>query len=108
MSSNIGLSFKSWWWIERGDRDSWLSGSLEWVIGSWLVCIGLKGIGYGWNGGSKCGSSEEEFRCSYDIIHQIRIIWMHIQLDNSQHMTNAILERHRETCQEHDIALHFR
>ena len=68
MSSNIGLSFKSWRWIERWDRDSWLSGSLEWAIGCQMVHIRLGGIGYGQNGGSKCGSSEEEFRCSYDVI----------------------------------------
>ena len=33
---------------------------------------------------------------------------MYIQHDNSQPMTNAILERHRETCQEHDTTLCFR
>ena len=108
MSSNIGLSFKSWRWIERWDRDSWLSRSLEQVIGSRMVCIRLGGVGYGWNGGSKCRSSEEEFHRSYDVIHWIRIIWMHIWLDDSQPMVNTILERQRKAYQEHDIVLHFR
>ena len=51
----------------------------------------------------KMQSSEEELCCSNDIVHQIRIIQMYIWLHNSQPVTNAVLERHREACQEHDI-----
>ena len=72
------------------------------------MCIRLGGVDYGWNGGLKCRSSEEEFCRSYDVVHWIRIIWMHVQLDDGQPVTNMILERHRKACQEHDIMLHFR
>ena len=81
---------------------------MEQAIGSWMVHVRLGGVGYRWNGGLKCRSSEEEFHCSYDIIHWIRIIQMHTQLDDSQPVMNVILERHREACQEHDIMFCFR
>ena len=106
--SLLSKSFKCWRQIERQDRDSWLSRSLEQAKGSWIVHVRLGGIGYGWNGGSKCGSSEAEFCHSYDVVHQIRIIQMHVWLDDSQPVTNVILERRREACQEHNIVLCFR
>ena len=75
-SSSIGFGLKSRRWIERWDGGSWLSGSLEWMIGCCMLWILMGDIGYWWNGGSKCRSGEEELHCSYDIVHWVRIIWM--------------------------------
>ena len=106
-SSSIHFSLKSRRQIERYDRDSRLSSFLKWEIRCLLMWVRLRSIGYRWNGGSKCGSSEEELCHCYDIVHWIGIIQMQVWLDNSQPMMNMILERCREVCKEHDIVLYF-